>query len=85
MQTFILSLILIFQTLFSQVKSEYFSKSQFFAFKEKVKAICDKIIGTFDQVNDAISDIEKRAQLSVPLLRSIEDALTVNRNYFYNR
>jgi len=33
-------------------------------------------------MNEAISDIEKRAQLSVPLLRSIEDALTVYNKIF---
>jgi hypothetical protein len=44
---------------------------------EKVAQKCQLIIGTFDKMNEALNEIEKRAPLSVPLLKSIEDALTV--------
>jgi soluble cytochrome b562 len=45
-------------------------------FIEQMAIACNKITGTFTKMNEAITEIEKRAQLSVPLLKSVEDALS---------
>ena len=46
-------------------------------YKEKISKICGEIDNAFNKIPDSIEDIQKRAALSVPLLKSIEDSLTV--------
>lgn len=39
--------------------------------------LCTDISNLNNKINDYIDEIQKRAALSVPLLKSIEDSLTV--------
>lgn len=44
---------------------------------ESVAALCGKISDVLAKTGDSIEEIKKRARLAVPLLKSIEDSLSV--------
>jgi len=47
---------------------------------KKIISYCDKINNAMHTTGDAISEIEKRASLAVPILKSIEDSLSIFRD-----
>ena len=51
--------------------------------KEKISKICSEIDNALNKIPESIEDIQKRAALSVPLLKSIEDSLTVNQEKYF--
>lgn len=54
-----------------------------YAIQEKISKICGEIENALNKIPESIEDIQKRAALSVPLLKSIEDSLTVYIICFY--
>ncbi len=50
-------------------------------FLESVANLCEKIAEVLVKTGDSIEEIKKRARLAVPLLKSIEDSLSVNQTF----
>eukprot|EP01017_Pseudomicrothorax_dubius_P039248 TRINITY_DN5989_c0_g1_i3.p1 TRINITY_DN5989_c0_g1~~TRINITY_DN5989_c0_g1_i3.p1 ORF type:complete len:210 (+),score=57.95 TRINITY_DN5989_c0_g1_i3:381-1010(+) len=48
----------------------------------QINKLCNQVKSALDKVQDAIAEISKRAELSVPLLKKIEDSLNTFRSPF---